>query len=310
MKWWWWSLVLLTGCTGPLAMLIKTQPVDSRFVIRSDGFIEADVKRVEQALLATDDGLRRWGGLEKRVTVYVVSTHDTLESAVHRRGFGWLRAWARYDDVIFQAPATWNASDEVLKQLVLHEVTHCLLFQRSASEADWTKKHIPLWFREGMAIFTAGQQPLYPSFEDTKSWLAANPDFDVFIDGEDLSEDYYQPVYGFALHAFTFLTQRFGEERIVQLMAIMRGGDEFADAFEKAMGMPLERYEKDFLVFIKLRGFRSVGRKPSEEKIDLRKLLKPRPLSPGEVDPGPENDGPGDVSKPPPARPERLSPTR
>lgn len=303
MKFWWLSLALLTGCTGPLAMLIKAQPVDSRFVIRSDGFIEPDVHRVEQALLATDEGLRRWGGLEKRVTVYVVSTHDGLEAAVHRRGFSWLRAWARYDDVIFQAPSTWNASEEALRQLVLHEVTHCLLFQRSASAEDWTKKKIPLWFREGMAIFTAGQQRLYPSFEDTKAWLAGNPDFDVFVDGEDLSEDYYQPVYGFALHAFTFLTQRFGEERIVKLMSVMRSGADFARAFEDAMGMPLERYEKDFLVFIKLRGFRNVGRRPSDEKLDLRKLIKPRALSPDEIDPRPEGDTPGDVRKPATPRP-------
>lgn len=303
MKWWWCAALLLTGCAGPLAQLTKTDAVDGRFVVRSDGLIDADVARVVRAVRLADAGLVRWGGLEQPVTVYVVSTHDALETAVRRPGFAWLRAWARYDDVIFQAPSTWNATDDVLAQLVLHEVTHCLLFQKAGTREDWMKKNIPLWFREGMAIFTANQQRLYPTFEDTTSWLSDHPDRDVFADGEALSELHYQPVYGFALHAFTFLVQRFGEARIVSVMKEMRGGADFGRGFERATGMPLERFEKDFLVFLRLRAFRSVGRKPLEEKIDLRKLLKQRPLSPDEVDPGPETDTPRDVRKPAAPRP-------
>lgn len=298
MKWWWClALVVASGCAGPLAFLTREQKVNALYSLRSDGFIEPDVARVQRSLAATTPGLARWGGLEHPVTVYVVSSHQALEDAVRRPGYDWLRAWARYDDVIIQAPSTWNASPEALDQLVLHEVTHCLLFQKAATRDDWMKKDIPLWFREGMAVVTAKQQRLYPSLEDTTAWLLAHPDDDVFKDGEALSEQHYQPVYGFSLHAFTFLENRFGAERIGDLLRAMRTtGQDFTTSFEAALGMPLTRFERDFLVFLRLRGFRSMGKRPAD-RIDLKELIKQRPMSPNQIDPRPEGDGPSDVPK-------------
>src|SRR6185295_2154512 len=47
-------------------------------------------------------------------------------------------------------------------ELMLHELTHCVMYQRSASAADWSRKRIPLWFREGMASVTASQSYRWP----------------------------------------------------------------------------------------------------------------------------------------------------
>ena len=107
-----------------------------RIILRSDEKGPADAQKISGAIAKAGPGLARWGGLKEPVTVYVVSTHDDLETAVRRHGYGWLRAWGRYDDVIFQAPSTWTTKDEVVEQLVLHELTHCLSARKSPQQGN------------------------------------------------------------------------------------------------------------------------------------------------------------------------------
>lgn len=268
---------LLAGCVGPLGSLRVEKPltVDSaRFSIRSDG--RTDVTPIEHALAEAPAGLAKWGGLEAPVTVYVVGTHDDLEAAVHRRGFGWLRAWARYDDVVFQAPSTWTTNAEVVDELVLHELTHCLLFQRTGTADTWKEKKIPLWFREGMAVVTARQQRLYPSLEDAAHWVETHPESDVFLDGDALSADHYLEVYGFSLHAFTFLERRYGSAKLMKLFSLMREGADFTTGFAAAMGTPLENFQRDFSSYLRLRAFRGTGRTIPANRLDLRRLIESR----------------------------------
>ncbi|MFZ5443263.1 MAG: hypothetical protein ACOZQL_24865 [Myxococcota bacterium] len=272
-------LVVLAGCVSPLTNLRSQRPIEleqARFELRSDGTIEGDVARIEAAVRRAPEGLARWKGLLEPVTVFVVSDHDTLERAVHRRGYGWLRAWARFDDVIFQAPSTWTTSDDVVGELVLHELTHCLLFQRSGTRETWIEKSIPLWFREGMAVVTAKQQRLYPGLEDTALWLEREPGLDVFADGESLSATKYLEVYGFALHAFTFLERRFGDAKILEVLAAMRAGDDFPSAFQRTLGTPVTSFQRDFLNYLRWRAFRSNNRTLPRVKLELRELLERR----------------------------------
>ena len=258
-----WLLLLVAGCKGPLGSLRVETPLTfsgQRFTLKSDGRSTADRQLLERALEKATPGLARWGGLEMPVTVYLLSTHQDLEAAVHRPGFGWLRAWARYDDVIFQAPSTWTNAPWVVEQLVLHELTHCLLFQRSGTRETWLEKKIPLWFREGMAISNAGQAQLYPSLEDSALWLVRNPTLDAFRDGEALSEGQSAEMYGLALHAFTFLERRYGADHIQALMKAMRKGSDFETAFDKTIGLPVARFQKDFENYLRLRAFRGIRR--------------------------------------------------
>ena len=285
-----WLVLLGLGCAGPLGALRVEKSLDSgRFTLRSEEKSAADAQRIERAIGKASAGLGRWGGLKEPVTVFIVSSHDDLEAAVHRRGYAWLRAWGRYDDVIFQAPSTWTTKDEPVEQLVLHELTHCLLFQRSGTRTTWLEKKIPLWFREGMAVSTAGQASLYPSLEDSALWLQRNPGVDAFRDGETLSADQSAEMYGLALHAFDFLERRYGKERIEALMATMRGSADFEAAFAQAIGVPVERFQKDFENFLRLRAFRGAGR-GGHSRPDLRRLIEggspsPRPSpSQGEGD--------------------------
>jgi hypothetical protein len=233
------------------------EPLDlgrSRFELRSNGEQPDDVKRLKAALAAAEPQLGMWGGLETPVTVYVMRDHDDLEVAVRRIGYGWLRAWARYDDVLVQAPSTWGARDAELVELLLHELTHCVLFQRSGTRDDWHRRDIPLWFREGMAVWTAKQGRLYPSLGDIATWRRRNPGRDVFRDGERLSVEFYAQVYGYSLHAFSFFLRRFGEERVVELLAAMKAGARFAEAFAATTGLTTRQFERDFEAFLNERG--------------------------------------------------------
>ncbi len=262
MKWCWlWLLAL--SCAGPLGALRVVTPLQleaQRFTLRSNEKQAADALQIQAAITRANPGLSRWGGLVEPVTVYILSTHDDLETVVHRPGYAWLRAWGRYDEVMFQAPSTWTQKQEHVDQLVLHELTHCLLFQRSGSRETWFLKSIPLWFREGMAISTAGQAPLYPSLEDSARWLQLNPTLDAFRDGEALSEGQSSEVYGLALHAFEFLEKRYGKPRVDHLMTTMHEGGSFEAAFATVIGLPVERFQKDFENYLRLRAFRGEGR--------------------------------------------------
>lgn len=270
---WFAPLFFLVGCAGPLGALRVTSPLKAgaqTFTLRSSTRSAADTHRIESAITKATPGLQRWGGLMEPVTVYIVDSHDDLETAVRRHGFTWLRAWGRYDDVIFQAPSTWTTTDELVDQLVLHELTHCLLFQRSGSRDTWYLKQIPLWFREGMAISSAGQAKLYPSLEDSARWLQQNPTLDAFRDGEALSEAQSTDVYGLALHAFEFLLRHYGEAHVNALMRTMRDGSDFEAAFEQVVGISVARFQKDFENYLRLRAFRGGGRRrlsvPPEEE--------------------------------------------
>lgn len=265
------------GCTSPLSALTaeRTLTVDAqRYQLRSTEDAGRDVERVSSALSAATGPLGIWGGLEQPVTVHLLPDHEQLERAVRRPGFAWLRAWARYDDVMLQAPSTWAPTQEPLVELLTHELTHCLMFQRSGGADDWGRRGIPLWFREGMAIWTAKQGDKYPTLEDASTWLAQHRELDAFKDGEALSRDFSGPVYGLAHHAFAFLARRYGVKTISAVMQHMKGGQDFSDAFTRAVGLTPRLFQRDFETYLRLKGFRDwarpVGRPPKRLQDVLR----------------------------------------
>jgi len=259
-------LLLLTGCTGPLASLnhkaTLTVPSGTYTLRTSDPDAGAtEQSRFHGSLERISPLLGRWGKLPKPVTLYVVPDHATLEEAVNRHGYGWLRAWAKYDDIVLQSPRTWAAGpkDITLDKLLLHELTHCLLFQRSGNALTWRLRGIPMWFREGMATVTAGQGAQFPALEDLRTWAVAHPDLDVFTDGDALSKNWFNETYGLAHHAFAFLVKRYGDAAVQATMTNLGFGFDFPDAFERAVGIPVATFTGDFMTWLRLRGFRGYG---------------------------------------------------
>ncbi|RKG88821.1 hypothetical protein D7W82_08980 [Corallococcus sp. CA049B] len=251
--------------------------------------------------------LARWGAFQEPVTLVIHPNHAALERAARRSGYDFLRAWARYEQVEVQSPRTWTRAGATQKQvdeLLLHELTHSLMWQASATVSDWTKKGIPLWFSEGMASYTAGQGYRVPSLEDLARFLHQYPQADPLARAESLYETENATVYGAAHHAFTFLMERYGEKRVRGVLAAMRGGHDFTGGFQKAIGLPVDAFLRDFRRYVYLRGFKG-GR------LTLPKALPPPEVRgvPGNPQPAPSPAPHSPTSTPPDTTPGAPSPT-
>jgi hypothetical protein len=217
------------------------------------------------------------------ITITVHPSHAALEAAARRPGYDWLRAWARYGSIELQSPASWGllgASDAQVIELLTHELTHCVMYQRAATEWTWSLKGIPLWFREGMASVTAGQGARRGTLEDlwrfyeqglavegagggesgrgaARARVASGQraEGDPLGDPEPLYLERSDVIYGAAHHAFLFLLERYGEERVREALERMRAGASFSHAFEGSMGLSEAEFEADFRRYVLWRGW-------------------------------------------------------
>jgi hypothetical protein len=260
-------LVLLSGCASsrfaaPGAALQESVALESpagRFRIDYAPGDEQDAAQVQQAVTEALPRLERWGTLREPVTIRVMPDHASLEAAVRQHGYGWLRAWSRYDEVFVQAPSTWGAAGATqpqINELLLHELTHSLMYQMAADRRGWSRKRIPLWFREGMASYTAEQSYRWVSLEEIARHFERTPGSDPVRRPGDLYRDDSNLIYGVAHHAFAFLVKRYGEDAVRGLLREMKGGQEFPRAFERAIGLAPDAFERDFTRYVRWRGFR------------------------------------------------------
>jgi hypothetical protein len=218
------ATVSVTVTVGEFRLVVVSRPEDA-----------ADARRVAAALEQAIPRAARWGTLEVPVTVTIHPSHAALEAAVRRPGYAWLRAWATYSAIELQSPATWRlfgARDRELLELLAHELTHCVMYQRATTAQGWRRQPIPLWFREGLASHAAGQAHRRGTVEDLwrfyREALPGSGDGEVaagaaarlargrttrgdpLADPELLDQDRSGLVYGAAHHAFQFLLARYG----------------------------------------------------------------------------------------------------
>jgi hypothetical protein len=224
---------------------------------------------------------QRWGPLANEVTITVHRDHAALEAAVHRPGYEWLRAWARFHTVDLQSPRSWGlfgAPDRRIEELLAHELTHCAMYQRAGDELTWMYKEIPRWFSEGLASVTAGQGYRYggpeelwafylsrlpgtgsgdgePARSRGRSSPAALPG-DPIVDPDPLYQDQSHVVYGAAHHAAEFLLRRYGEAPVQEVLSLMGEGKRFPAAFREAIGLTEAEFAADFRRYIVWEGWR------------------------------------------------------
>jgi hypothetical protein len=200
---------------------------------------DVDVARQVEAVLArAAASAQRWSRLSAPVTITIHATHERLESATRRAGYGWMRAWARYAAVDLQSPRTWKAgraSDAQVAELLTHELTHCAMYQAGGSR-DPAGRRFPLWFREGMASVTAGEAR--PAGGADPAGPAAGLAGDLLHDAGAVDRQYQA-----AGELFQLLQDRFGEERIRRLLQGMGAGLGFPEAFRIHLGVSLPEFE-------------------------------------------------------------------
>lgn len=265
-KWLWWCLLVLApACASPLAALKDSRALEGsggNFVLR---YSEVDADNQQQVAHAITDALpavTRWGPLREPVKVYLLPSHADLETVVGRYGYDWLKAWARYDEIYLQSPHSWGPQrvpDHEVIELLKHELTHCAMYQRIGTRESWAQKEVPLWFREGMATWTAGQAYRWPSLEELAHYLNEGRG-DPFRAPDALYQRDSDIVYAAAHHAFTFLAARYGVPSIEALLDAMHAGANFNGAFEKAIGIPARDFIGEFSRFVRWRAFRGSGR--------------------------------------------------
>jgi peptidase MA superfamily protein len=260
------SLGWLAACAATLPILKNHQTLTTQlgtFEIHYAESDHADAEAVVRAIRNAVPRLKQWGEFREGVNVYVLQDHEELERVTGRTNYPWLRAWSRYGDVLIQAPHAWGLlapKQSEVNELVLHELTHCLVYQLSAGPEDWSRKRIPLWFREGIAASTAEQRYRWPTLDELARFYAAHPGQDPLLGGDELYREQSNFVYAAAYHAFAFLRKRYGESAIRALMRQMQQGASFPEAFERAVGISVDAFVRDFERYLR---WRDVGRRTS-----------------------------------------------
>jgi hypothetical protein len=264
--------LLLPACAAPRRLATPEAALESSMESPSGLFrieyIRADAKdaaRIQRAVEHALPRLERWGTLREPITLKVMPDHASLEAATEQHGVDWLRAWGRYDELLVQAPSTWGlsgATQPQLNELILHELTHNLMYQLAADRLGWSRKQIPLWFREGMASYTAEQSYRWVSLEEIARHLERFPERDPLRNPGELYRDDSNLLYGVAHQAFVFLLQRYGEDSVRALLREMKGGKNFPEAFEAAIGLHPDAFVRDFTRYVRWRGFRSTRALP------------------------------------------------
>ncbi len=251
--------LLLCGCPPvkvPLPYALSVSSDAGKVQLLFSGSERKDAERLELAAKEVTPKLARWGALQQPVTVRIVPSRAQLDAESGGAGIAWLKAWARSDSIVLLAPSQWAIfapAQSELEQLLLHELTHCLTYQ--LAQTARTGRKLPLWFREGMALVTAGQGYKLASLEDLARHYERGG-VDPLTEPELLYRNENQLVYGAAHHAFAFLLRRYGDDSVKQLLALMSGTLSFDDAFEQSLGLSEDAFIRDFRRYVRLRGFR------------------------------------------------------
>jgi hypothetical protein len=240
----------LLACAHPAAAPEKPLKIDSGLLTleAEDAVDRRELPELRQKLEGVLPRLEQWGGLRTPTRVIVLPSHQALEAKIHRQGYGWLRAWARYDVVYLQSPRTFPSAEDPqwsLRELLLHELSHCVMYQAAAESSDWSEREIPLWFREGFASWTAEQASQRWPLARLRAYLRANPAVDPLGQADRLYRDEQTLVYSAAHWAFADLLARFGQDRVRVLLAAMKEGRTFPAAFELTFDVSLTRFELD-----------------------------------------------------------------
>jgi hypothetical protein len=244
------------ACAGPgrrpsstvqreLPLAAETRSGSGTFDFRYCAEDQGEVERLQASLLAAAAPLSRWGSFEQAVDIRIYPDHASLEAAVQRDGYPWLRAWAFADRIYLQSPRSWNDSapggvDSELRELLVHELTHALMYQLLGGAPE-----PPLWFREGMASVTAGQGHRRPTAEELSRWISAHPGEELLEPTVDTYRTEKEAVYGAAHRAFELFLALAGDEGVRELLLLVRGGASFDDAFATVTGVGLSRFEAD-----------------------------------------------------------------
>ena len=264
------AALIAGGCAAQLPQLQRRDGLSTSlgtFAIEYSDPDSSALAAIAQAVESAAPPIGRWGKLRSSVKIEVLPSHELLEQAVNRPGYDWLRAWARYDEVFIQSPRSWGfigPTQGEINELLTHELAHCMMYQQSSDPLNWSEKEFPLWFREGMASYTAGQGYRWPNVEQLARFLETHPKDDPIARADALYKEQSDIVYSAAHHAFVYLVRRYGEAGVRDILHAMRPGPSFSEAFLKVANVRADDFIEEFRRYLLRRGFQSPARAQSD----------------------------------------------
>ena len=212
------------------------------------------VPLVSDATRRAGDVAAVWGALRAPTRVVIVSNIDSLEIRAHAEGSDWLQGVAAYDVIWLLSPHQMSAAHQIpslryLTTLLTHELTHCVMQQASGSKDDYQSRGFPFWFTEGMATNTSGEAAAL-SREALAAELSRRLTADPMHDGRALAHGEPNLAYSSAFWAFSLLSTR-GRAPVLQVLAAMRAGLGFPQAFATVYGESLEDFDGKILTALR-----------------------------------------------------------
>jgi hypothetical protein len=129
-----------------------------------------------------------------------------------------------------------------------HEVSHTIV----GEVVRRGYRRVPLWFDEGVAVWTSGKIPLYDT-SDYERAVAAGALFPLaeLADRFPLDPRERGIAYEQSESAVRFLAKSRGESAVPAILAAAGRGVEFEDAFRQAAGLDLAAFERQWLASIR-----------------------------------------------------------
>ncbi|HEY3216235.1 MAG TPA: hypothetical protein VGK93_07045 [Candidatus Eisenbacteria bacterium] len=162
----------------------------------------------------------------------------------------------------------FTGSYEDLRHVVVHELTHAFMFDLiyggSAGSLIGRQSfyQVPLWFAEGLAeYFSLGMEPNAEMFLRDGAIAGYLPPLRY-------SGGYI--VYKQGQSALGYLVDRFGDERLRDLLQRIRAMHSFEGAFQRSVGTPVEKFDQQWREWLKKRYWPTVATKEDPERFARR----------------------------------------
>ena len=252
---WVLCLAVLAGCAVPrlsstpdeAPLAVEVRGPGLLFEVRYPRDHAMEAAHIGGGLLAAGPRLSRWGRFRHGVTVRILPDHEALEARIGVHGYPWLRAWAFGDQILLQSPRSWGEPSadarEDVAELLVHELTHALMYQLLQPADGGFPEEPPLWFREGMASVTAGQGHRRLALDGLRRWQQEHPSADLLHPTPELYRTEKEAVYAAAHRAFELLVASRGDQSVRDVLRSVRSGARFEDAFAATTGEPLAGFE-------------------------------------------------------------------
>ena len=257
------AITLLFACTHPRTPKVHTPEFHQPLEVNAGASVVVSFDRIDAPIAATvfhavtaaAPKAARWGKLLSTVEVRIHPTHSALENAAGYKNLPWLRAWATPNVIHLQSPRTWGGGDteDRLEELLIHEFTHTAMYQNCLpkNETSAAKLKIPAWFLEGMASVTAEQGYRRLTPELIGRYISTSAELNPLQPTVALYREQRQLVYSAAHLAFLYLVESNGEESIEALLARMKGGVVFDQAFDEVFGESQHDFEDRLLAILR-----------------------------------------------------------